>query len=266
MPNGKYRIEVTNGTSIYLCRYKNGTFVDKISITSPYTFNISSQAQELGSADYNQIRLTYTRPARVIFSREDAALLYSNVGNLLTILDNTKADQKEFEVLEAEVSVNAQNIAAAVESLHEVEADNTAHHIIRFGGIIKDDVTIEQVGLIADNPSYEAIFYVEPQHQFVLRQGLKYYNAWTGMKAYVDKTAMRPYTEKPYVAGGIIYMYDAGSTELKQIGGSATGNCYNVTAARAANGDELPTNPATYDNKQSAIEYCLLYTSPSPRD
>ena len=257
LPNGKYRIEVTNGTSIYLCRYKNGTFVDKISITSPYTFNISSQAQELGSADYNQIRLTYTRPARVIFSREDAALLYSNVGNLLTILDNTKADQKEFEVLEAEVSVNAQNIAAAVESLHEVEADNTAHHIIRFGGIIKDDVTIEQVGLIADNPSYEAIFYVEPQHQFVLRQGLKYYNAWTGMKAYVDKTAMRPYTEKPYVAGGIIYMYDAGSTELKQIGGSATGNCYNVTAARAANGDELPTNPATYDNKQSAIEYAI---------
>ncbi len=39
--------------------------------------------------------------------------------------------------------------------------------------------------------------------------------------------------------------------------GSAVGNCYNVTAARLANGDELPTNPPTYDNKQSAIEYAI---------
>ena len=39
--------------------------------------------------------------------------------------------------------------------------------------------------------------------------------------------------------------------------GSSVGNCYNVTAARLANGDELPTNPATYDTKQSAIEYAI---------
>lgn len=39
--------------------------------------------------------------------------------------------------------------------------------------------------------------------------------------------------------------------------GSAVGNCYNVTAARLANGDELPSNPPTYDTKQSAIEYAI---------
>lgn len=38
---------------------------------------------------------------------------------------------------------------------------------------------------------------------------------------------------------------------------SSVGNCYNVTAARANNGDELPTSPATYDTKQSAIEYAI---------
>jgi len=40
-------------------------------------------------------------------------------------------------------------------------------------------------------------------------------------------------------------------------GGSSVGNCYNVTAARLANGDELPSNPPTYDTKQSAIEYAI---------
>lgn len=39
--------------------------------------------------------------------------------------------------------------------------------------------------------------------------------------------------------------------------GSSVGNCYNVTAARLANGDELPSNPPTYDTKQSAIEYAI---------
>ena len=39
--------------------------------------------------------------------------------------------------------------------------------------------------------------------------------------------------------------------------GSSIGNCYNVTAARLANGDELPSNPPTYDTKQSAIEYAI---------
>lgn len=43
----------------------------------------------------------------------------------------------------------------------------------------------------------------------------------------------------------------------KSFGGAAVGNCYNVTAARVSNTDELPTSPATYDTKQSAIEYAI---------
>lgn len=45
--------------------------------------------------------------------------------------------------------------------------------------------------------------------------------------------------------------------QMVELGGSSVGNCYNVTAARLANGDELPTNPPTYDTKQSAIEYAI---------
>lgn len=39
--------------------------------------------------------------------------------------------------------------------------------------------------------------------------------------------------------------------------GEGVGNCYNVTAARLANGESLPTNPPTYDTKQSAIDYAI---------
>lgn len=54
-------------------------------------------------------------------------------------------------------------------------------------------------------------------------------------------------------------LYRVRDGKLESISGSAVGNCYNVTAARVANGDTLPTNPPTYDNKQSAIEYAIAH-------
>ena len=257
LTDGKYRIGVADGSNIYLCRYKDGTFVDKIVVESPYTFVLDSINREVSAPDYNQIRLTYTRLAKTSFEREDAVLLYGDVRSLLTILDNNKASQEDYEALKAQVNINEQDVSLAGESIEAVKKDNASHHIIRFGGIYKN--SIDEVYPISQitNPSYTDVFYAETLHRFVLRQETKYYIDWTGREVYNDPQTSLPYTEKPYVADGIIYMYDADNNELKQIGGSAVGNCYNVTAARASNGDVLPISPATYDNKQSAIEYAI---------
>lgn len=61
--------------------------------------------------------------------------------------------------------------------------------------------------------------------------------------------------------GNELYRYDGKS--LAKLGGASVGNCYNVTAARLANGDALPTNPPTYDTKQSAIEYAIAHNAVS---
>lgn len=273
LPDGKYRVSVTNGSSIYLCRYNNGTFVDKLSITSPYEFTVDSNSLpvligETPPVAFNQIRLTFTRDSLKMFiGREDAVLLYGNIGNLFAILDNAKADQEDFEALQSTVAKNkedlvaavAQNteaIAGAVERIDSIEEDNTSHHAIRFGGIVKGDITIEMVGLANPIYTYLNVLWAVETGQFVLKIGSKYYNAWSTMWDYVDRNNLTPYTEKMYVCEEGIYMYDG--SELKQVsGGAAVGNCYNVTAARASNGDSLPTNPATYDTKQSAIEYAI---------
>ena len=139
-----------------------------------------------------------------------------------------------------------------------LQADNKAHHAIRFGGFIDDDIIIDQIGLFNPDYTYRNVLWAKKASQFVLSIGRKYYNVWTSNSDYVDINNLTPYSEKLYIFEKSIYMYDATSGELQQVsGGAAVGNCYNVTAARAANGDELPTSPATYDNKQSAIEYAI---------
>lgn len=144
------------------------------------------------------------------------------------------------------------------EAVEALKADNQSHHPIRFGGIIDGDIVIEQIGLSNPTYNYGNVFWAKKTGQFVLRIGQKYYNAWTSQSDYVDMNNLTPYSEKQYIFEKSIYMYDAASGELQQVsGGAAVGNCYNVTAARVSNGDELPTSPATYDTKQSAIEYAI---------
>ena len=137
-----------------------------------------------------------------------------------------------------------------VDANEEQEERNNIH----FGGITNEDnITIEQVGL-SDVEEDEVLFSTSLGY-FVVYRNLKYYNAWTGSNRYMK--VLTPHSNKMFVHDNIIYMYDAENETLRQVGGSATGNCYNVTAARASNGDSLPVSPATYDTKQSAIEYAI---------
>lgn len=196
----------------------------------------------------------------ILYSAESAGDPFYFVGHYYDAEDNIPQWVHElygysFAEKIDEINKHLTELGEADEAL---EADSKAHHAIRFGGIIDGDIIIEQIGLLNQDYNFGNVLWAKKKGQFVLRIGQKYYNTWRGTADYVDMKNLKPYSEKPYVFEKSIYMYDTVSGELQQVsGGAAVGNCYNVTAARVSNGDKLPTSPATYDTKQSAIEYAI---------
>lgn len=196
----------------------------------------------------------------ILYSAESAGDPFYFVGHYYDAEDNIPQWVHELYGYSFAEKINDINkhITELGEANEALEADSKAHHAIRFGGIIDGDIIIEQIGLLNQDYNFGNVLWAKKKRQFVLRIGQKYYNTWRGTADYVDMKNLKPYSEKPYVFEKSIYMYDTVSGELQQVsGGAAVGNCYNVTAARVSNGDKLPTSPATYDTKQSAIEYAI---------
>lgn len=234
LPDGKYRLVVPSGNDIYLCRYNNDKFIDKIKINTPYEFTVNSypapvMAGEPEPVVFNQIRITFTRSFLFTYGEEDAVLLYSNVGNLLAILDASKADtrklsdlQKKFEAFRTLQEEANEDLTNDVEGL---QADDRAHHSVRFGGIVAGDIKFEQIGIINVQPS--EVFFSEKLGKFVAKRGMRFYNAWDTYGYYMEDDI--PYTEKQYILNNNIYMYEESSGELKQIGGSSVSSIFNAT-------------------------------------
>lgn len=155
----------------------------------------------------------------------------TTLGNQLNNVQKTaneaksKADTNETIItsLAQQMSERLDNFDETVDKLKD---DNQSHHSIRFGGIITENIKIEELGL-PGNFSYQDIFFSEYHGQFVLRHGVKYYNEWTGRSSYMS--GLVPYSEKQFIFGSSIYMYDADSAELKQIGGSSVSSIFNAT-------------------------------------
>lgn len=108
-----------------------------------------------------------------------------------------------------------------------LEADNKAHHAIKIGGIVTGAITIQQTGIANVLPS--EVYFSESLGQFVVKRGGKYYNAWNTQDNWMQPDTNTPYTEKQYILGSDIYMYDADDADLKQIGGSSSSGIFNVT-------------------------------------
>ena len=100
LPTGSYRLSVS-GSNAYMCKYYNGTFVEKIEITSPYEFSVvdDSLALPYGTKRFNQIRVTYTANYLSV-GGTTSVYLFGSVGNLLTLLDNAKASVEELTVVQ----------------------------------------------------------------------------------------------------------------------------------------------------------------------
>lgn len=108
-----------------------------------------------------------------------------------------------------------------------LQADNMAHHAIKIGGIVTGAITIQQTGIINVLPS--EVYFSESLGQFVVKRYGKYYNAWNTQDKWMQPNTTTPYTEKQYILGSDIYMYDADDADLKQIGGSSSSGIFNVT-------------------------------------
>lgn len=108
-----------------------------------------------------------------------------------------------------------------------LEADNKAHHSIKIGGIVTGEIILMQVGVTNVLPS--EVYFAESLGQFVVKRDGKYYNAWNTQDEWMQPYTTTPYTEKQYILGSDIYMYDAEDADLKQIGGSSSSGIFNVT-------------------------------------
>ena len=118
------------------------------------------------------------------------------------------------------------------ERLDEIEQSDKAHHASRFEAIVEGHVTFEQVGL-PFVPIGSTIVWCKDDNCFAIRTGsglnIKYYNAWLGQDEYADSGTGLPYTDKQYVCGNRLYMYDAAGTKMVEVGGSSVSSIFNAT-------------------------------------
>lgn len=131
---------------------------------------------------------------------------------------------ERIEEIKNEINERLTELGEADEAL---QADNMAHHAIKIGGIVTGAITIQQTGIINVLPS--EVYFSESLGQFVVKRGGKYYNAWNTQDKWMQPNTTTPYTEKQYILGSDIYMYDADDADLKQIGGSSSSGIFNVT-------------------------------------
>ena len=212
----------------------------------------------------------------VVYQEGQSPLYYDNFNNKEEYMDVDngciRCDRIFYNIVtnDAYRSVNGEDIVpmsiTREEFSDEVSARNTAdqnllegdtsHHSIRFGGFLRESIAVETGDDSITGVSVSDVLFSEELGHFVARKDNRYYNVFEHSNKY-QSVAHAPYGEKIYIYDGKLYIFDASEACLKQVSGNATGNCYNVTAARAANGDTLPVSPATYDTKQSAIEYAI---------
>ena len=131
---------------------------------------------------------------------------------------------ERIEEIKNEINERLTELGEADEAL---QADNMAHHAIKIGGIVTGAITIQQTGIINVLPS--EVYFSESLGQFVVKRYGKYYNAWNTQDKWMQPNTTTPYTEKQYILGSDIYMYDADDADLKQIGGSSSSGIFNVT-------------------------------------
>ena len=131
---------------------------------------------------------------------------------------------ERIEEIKNEINERLTELGEADEAL---QADNMAHHAIKIGGIVTGAITIQQTGIMNVLPS--EVYFSESLGQFVVKRGGKYYNAWNTQDKWMQPNTTTPYTEKQYILGSDIYMYDADDADLKQIGGSSSSGIFNVT-------------------------------------
>ena len=119
---GSYRIVNNSVNNFAVFKYYNGTFVESVSVTTPYEFSVidESQALPVGFKRFNQIRIAYTVNGGQYIGRASGVYLYGSVSSLLALLDDSKANIEELALLASKVTemLNAKGVAGGVVPLN----------------------------------------------------------------------------------------------------------------------------------------------------
>ena len=120
------------------------------------------------------------------------------------------------------------NIDAVID---EIKQSDKSHHTSRFGDIVEGNVIFEY----ETTPDYakSTVVWCKDLDRFALRSGsglnARYYHQFVGEDEYTDPDTASPYTDKQYVCGNRVYMYDASNYRMVEVGGNNVSSIFNAT-------------------------------------
>ena len=130
--------------------------------------------------------------------------------------------------------------------VRDILNSDKAHHTARLDAIVEGPATFEVVEL-ENIPSVHFILWCKDYNCFAIQTFVKgfakWYNHWVGMDEYADPNTGLPYTEKQYICNNRLYMYDADSDKMVEVGGSGVSGIFNVTNEVPINGYYVLCDP-----------------------
>ena len=115
--------------------------------------------------------------------------------------------------------------------IDEIKQSDKSHHTSRFGDIVEGNVIFEYETV----PNYDksTVVWCKDMDRFALRIGsgvnARYYLQFVGEDEYTDPDTASPYTDKQYVCGNRVYMYDASNYRMVEVGGNNVSSIFNAT-------------------------------------
>ncbi|MBO4550958.1 MAG: hypothetical protein J5733_09525, partial [Bacteroidaceae bacterium] len=148
-----------------------------------------------------------------------------------------RAVTKASEIDDASGATQQQINDSLSQSISGIGQSNNAHHASRIGRIVEGSITFTE----GTPPSAGTVVWCKDENCFACMVGNNprlYFRQWPNMAEYVNTsdTPAVPYSDKQYICGNRIYMYDSDSGKLIEVGGSGTSGIFNVTNQVPING------------------------------
>lgn len=139
--------------------------------------------------------------------KEAGAVTIAAIENAISILQETVA------VLGGSAQENSEDIEA-------LQSEALSYHHMRFDGIISEYVRMEQTALPQPTGAYVPgkVYFSEYWGRFFYQTGQKNYDVWWQGNLWNDQTTWQPYINKMYINDNKIYMFNATSSRLEQVG------------------------------------------------
>lgn len=130
------------------------------------------------------------------------------------------AIEQAISVLQETVEALGGQTSEMSDDVEQLQKDALAYHTARFDGILDGYINIEQEGLTRPTGAYiqGQVYFCNYFGCFIYRSGLKYYRVWWEQYIWNDTRTGQPYLDKMYLHDDHIYMFNAETSRMVQVG------------------------------------------------